>query len=126
MLIISEKDQAYKEELRKKMMFRLPDDTYIPLTTHQYYLRNPVLINSRALQRVKQNRVPNNLGTDGKYILLIVNNTNIALIFTLAKIREILKITTGKSDYGGRVGKLGELIMNQQLHGKITHPEFYE
>ncbi|KAK4887856.1 hypothetical protein RN001_004127 [Aquatica leii] len=96
-----EKDNAYKEEIRQKNLFRLPDDWDIPLSSHRYSHRNPVTINPNAMERTKIPRVPNNLDPQ-------------------PHIRKILKVQTGKTEYGGVIGDLGELIMNDELHGKVT------
>ncbi|KAB0800108.1 hypothetical protein PPYR_08019 [Photinus pyralis] len=96
-----EKDNAYKEELRKKNMFRLPDDWDIPLTSQRYAHRDPVVINPQAMEPPKRIKVANNLEPQ-------------------PHIRKILNVTTGKSEYMGMIGDLGELIMNEELHGKVV------
>lgn len=39
----------------------------------------------------------------------------------LDHIREILKVTTGRTEYGGVIDKLGRIIMRDELHGKRTY-----
>ncbi|KAF5286412.1 hypothetical protein FQR65_LT12592 [Abscondita terminalis] len=95
-----EKDNAYKEEIRIKNLFRLPDDWNIPLSTQKYCHRNPIDINPNAME--------------GKHKMKIVNNLD-----PQHHIREILKVTTGKSEYGHKLGEVGELVMNDELHGTV-------
>ncbi|KAG8306005.1 hypothetical protein J6590_056681 [Homalodisca vitripennis] len=38
-------------------------------------------------------------------------------LFVTVKEREILKVTTGVSEYEGRIGALAELILQDELHG---------
>ncbi|KAF2884115.1 hypothetical protein ILUMI_22083 [Ignelater luminosus] len=97
-----QKDLEYKEAERKRNMYRLPDDWDIPLTTQKYSYRNPLVINSRAMERTPPIAIPNNLDPDDN-------------------IREILKVTTGKTEYGGVIDKLGRIIMKNELHGKRTY-----
>ncbi|KAK5643975.1 hypothetical protein RI129_007820 [Pyrocoelia pectoralis] len=96
-----EKDNEYKEEMRKKNMFRLPDDWDIPLTSQKYAHRDPTVINPKAMEPPIKTRTPNNLDPQ-------------------PHIRKILNVTTGKSEYMGAIGDLGELIMNEELHGKVV------
>lgn len=43
------------------------------------------------------------------------------IIIIVEKINRILKVKTGCSEYMGVIGKLGEYIVEEELHGKIVH-----
>lgn len=40
------------------------------------------------------------------------------------KAREILKVTTGVSEYNDRIGKLGTHVIENKLHGEIKDAEY--
>lgn len=50
----------------RRNMYRLPDNWDIPLTTQKYSYRNPLVINSRAMERTSPVKIPNSLDPDGK------------------------------------------------------------
>ncbi|KAF5277856.1 hypothetical protein FQA39_LY06008 [Lamprigera yunnana] len=94
-----EKDNEYKEEIRKKNLFRLPLDWNLPLNTSKYVHRNPTDINPNAMKHERIKKIPNNLDPQHH-------------------IRDILKVTTGKTEYERKICEVGELIMNDEFHGK--------
>lgn len=51
--------------------------------------------------------------------IFCVLQTYYTFIFSLDKIRKILNVTTGDSEYMGYISKLGKQIIEEQLHGII-------
>ncbi|XP_057657861.1 uncharacterized protein LOC130894863 [Diorhabda carinulata] len=88
----------------KKKKFSLPQDWAIQETTQRRDYRNPVQINRHALDRHAVIIPPDALGND-------------------EKMNEILHVQTGTTTYEDTIGKFGEFIVKNQIHGKITYPK---
>ncbi|XP_018327295.1 uncharacterized protein LOC108738393 [Agrilus planipennis] len=91
--------KKYLEEEAEKQRFRLPDDWYIPLTTQKISYREPLMMSSDAYKRSEKKTGSTSLGTD-------------------SKIREILQVTTGITEYQSIIGHMGEIIIKEGLHRK--------
>ncbi|KAJ8964026.1 hypothetical protein NQ314_005166 [Rhamnusium bicolor] len=89
-------------EIEDKEKSRLPEDLVIPLTSQKYDYRNPTDLAENALKRPPMIKAVNNLGQN-------------------EQINEILHVTTGDSEYNAKIGKLGDFIVVNQMHGKIDH-----
>lgn len=100
-----EKDKALVEELKRKETVVLPSDWVIPLTTAAQSYRDPRILQENALDVVKPIRPP--IGDWG----------------SSEEVADILQVITGKSEYQGVIGALGDIIIKDQIHGKIEHPK---
>ncbi|XP_050300380.1 uncharacterized protein LOC126738932 [Anthonomus grandis grandis] len=84
--------------------YQLPEHWEIPLTTQKYDFREPLQLSEHAMDKPLIIKHSDNLGQNEK-----INN--------------ILQIKTGNSEYNMVIGKLGDFIVNEQMHGKIVHPD---
>lgn len=113
------KDLAYKEELKRKTQVTLPDDWDIPLTTQKKSYRNPTMLDKNALKRVPPIKARGTLGPDG--IIYSTELVAFLLEIFLEQLRKIMKVNTGYSEYQGVIGDLGDIIIEDQMHGEIIH-----
>ncbi|XP_022901554.1 uncharacterized protein [Onthophagus taurus] len=82
----------------------LPDDLFIPLTTSAFVYRNPTDLQKDVLKsRFKIEKPQSKIGMS-------------------REIQKILKITTGETEYDGVIGELGQIIIDDEMHGKMIHP----
>ncbi|KAH1022125.1 hypothetical protein HUJ04_011566 [Dendroctonus ponderosae] len=97
-------------DIRRKLMenqkktFQLPVDWDIPLTSQRCDFRPPLVLSQQAMDKPLVIKHPDNLGEN-------------------EKINDILQVKTGDSEYNQVIGKLGDFIVNEEMHGKIDHPE---
>ncbi|KAH1028615.1 hypothetical protein HUJ05_001954 [Dendroctonus ponderosae] len=123
---VSEADIRRKLMENQKETFQLPADWDIPLTSQRCDFRPPLVLSQQAMDKPLVIKHPDNLGENGKpngndpgfetYTLLVK-------VADLEKINDILQVKTGDSEYNQVIGKLGDFIVNEEMHGKIDHPE---
>ncbi|GJQ87741.1 hypothetical protein Trydic_g3834 [Trypoxylus dichotomus] len=101
----SEKDRALVEDLKRKETVILPDDWVVPETTSSTSYRDPRTLQPDALHVVQPIRpIGDNWGTS-------------------SEVADILELITGKSEYEGVIGTLGDVIIKDHIHGKVVHPK---
>ncbi|KAL1509056.1 hypothetical protein ABEB36_003857 [Hypothenemus hampei] len=88
----------------EKKIYRLPDGWEIPLTTQKYDYRPPLVFSEHAMDKPSPIKCPDNLQQN-------------------EKMNEILQVKTGNSEYNHVIGKLGEFIVNEKMHGNIVRPD---
>ncbi|XP_030761299.1 uncharacterized protein LOC115886341 [Sitophilus oryzae] len=100
-----------ESDIRRKLLdtnkkdYTLPEGWEIPLTTQKYDFRNPILLNENAMEPTHMIKKSDNLGQN-------------------EKINEILQVKTADSEYNQTIGKLGDFIVTEEMHGKIARPRF--
>lgn len=119
--MLLDEELEHKEWVKKNAVV-LPMDIVIPLTTQKSSYRLPKLINSRAYERDPLPRSENNLKPNCNKMFRIIDFYYIWFVFFFSdKVREILHVTTGISDYTSRIGNLGGEIIVKELHGPVRH-----
>lgn len=94
-------------DIRKKLLeteqkkLKLPEGWVIPVTTQKYDFRDPSKLSKSATKPAAMLKPLENLGQN-------------------EKANKILNVKTGESEYNETIGKLGEFIIVEQMHGLIT------